>query len=191
MDSYSYQHCEGSLEQSLEQQLRQAAVRIRQLPECERRTLVSAEKTVSAVVDLLGTFLSLFKGNHWTMPEVRRVADARPDRVRLRSFLSVFEEVLSWYKAELRRAVYARPRCHSATVRCTVRSSLQPQRNCRQDPCRLRGPSRICLHLAWFHARFGPPDKREVGGKTTRHNSRHAAIRDVVSFILGVSFVRY
>jgi len=104
LETYSYEHREGSLEQSLERQLRRAGVRIRPLPEAEQRALVSSKENVSPVVDLLGTFLSLFKGNQWTMSEVQAAAEARPDRARLRSFLSVFEQVLSRYEAELRRS---------------------------------------------------------------------------------------
>jgi DNA helicase IV len=103
LETYSFQHREGYLEGYLEEQLRKAGVRVRRIGEEERRALVAAEKNVSPVVDLLGTFLSLFNSNQWTMPEVTTAADARPDRARLRSFLTVFEQVLARYEAELRR----------------------------------------------------------------------------------------
>ncbi len=102
VETYSYESQEGSLLAALESRLRTAGVVARPLPEAEVRALVGNDDTLSPVADLLGTFLSVYKGNGWTLEELRRTARAHPDSSRLFSFLQVFEALLERYEESLR-----------------------------------------------------------------------------------------
>jgi len=104
IETFHYELTEGRLQRCLGERLRDAGVRPRRISNEERDKIIKEGGYVRAVAGLLGTFLSLFKGNQWTVEGLKRAASERSDSYRVQSFLAVFALVFEKYEAELKAA---------------------------------------------------------------------------------------
>lgn len=98
VETYSHMKKDGILLQELERRLVALGVVLRPISASQLHELASTPENVTPVTRLVSSFLSLFKGNAWTMDEVRpRMTDERG-----RVFLSGFEQIMRRYDAALR-----------------------------------------------------------------------------------------
>lgn len=106
VETYHYEKLEGTLLHSLQAQLRAHGAVPRPLTDEGRRALIRRNRHhVTRIARLLGTFLGLYRGNEWTMGDVRARAAAHPrEGERFGAFLDVFERVLAAYEDALRAA---------------------------------------------------------------------------------------
>jgi DNA helicase-4 len=104
IETYSWQHSDGSLLPSLEKSLREAGVVFKPLSAEESREHLRKLGDVDRFSDLLGTFLRHARSNQREIAEMRNRADSRPDVARMRAFLDVFEPILKAYVDELTEA---------------------------------------------------------------------------------------
>ena len=92
METYSWQHRQGVLLETLRRRLEEAGVRFEQVP---RQTLVRqlAQEQISWLAGLLATFLNHVKSSRLSSDELGSRARQTGDRRRNESFLDVFEQV--------------------------------------------------------------------------------------------------
>ena len=103
IETYSWQHGDGSLLAELERRLREYGVRFEPVP--PERLLQNLRATVVSWLPLLlAAFLNLVKTAGLTMRELRQCASAPPlsGTVRSRAFLDLFERVWLRYEALLK-----------------------------------------------------------------------------------------
>lgn len=102
IETYSYQHTEGTLLPELERNLRQRGVRID--PRSEREVLERFNEAgvTTQLEGLLRSFLTLYKARRSTIQHLEQRTLGRKDEERLRAFTAVFEEVLKLYEQKLR-----------------------------------------------------------------------------------------
>ncbi len=100
VETFSYFHREGRLLKELEKALVAMGVVIGTISPAELGPLLQQKPIMDPFVQLLSSFLSLYKGNAWTQAEVdARVAAANDERAT--RFLAVFVAVLSKYQRSL------------------------------------------------------------------------------------------
>jgi DNA helicase-4 len=85
----------------LEQKLVECGVVLRPLSPDELRVAVERQLFVAPVAELFGTFLSLFKGNQWTLAELELSRLAIADRLRAEAFLRLFRHIYAQYEKAL------------------------------------------------------------------------------------------
>jgi DNA helicase-4 len=104
VESYSYEHREGRLLESLDQKLRALGVEPRPIPEEELRQALERRGEASRLVALLASFLNLFKSSQGSLEGLRRAAGSGSGARRALQFLDVFGEVLRRYESQLAEA---------------------------------------------------------------------------------------
>lgn len=104
VEFFAYEAMEGTLDTSIGGRLREAGIKPSPLSAEEVRDLVARPQRIDPLGSLLGTFLSLFKGNQWTLAEIRDVAAKHPHSARMIAFVDVFELVLAKYEEEVHSA---------------------------------------------------------------------------------------
>ena len=97
VETYSWQHRQGVLLETLRRRLEEAGVRFEQFP---RQTLVRqlAQEQTSWLAGLLATFLNHVKSGRLSSDELASRARQMGDRRRSESFLDVFEQVRACYQ---------------------------------------------------------------------------------------------
>jgi DNA helicase IV len=100
IETYSFDRMEGSLGRALEERLSTAGVRFSPLDSAEVKALLTPEER-SPVAPLLRAFLKLYKGNLWSMEEVRAQRAGGAYALRTGVFLDLFELVYGKYQDEL------------------------------------------------------------------------------------------
>ena len=97
VETYSWQHRQGVLLETLRRRLEEAGVRFEQVP---RQTLVRhlAQEQTSWLAGLLATFLNHVKSSRLSSDELGARARQNGDRRRNESFLDVFEQVRVCYQ---------------------------------------------------------------------------------------------
>ena len=97
VETYSWQHRQGTLLETLRRRLEEAGVRFEQVP---RQTLVRqlAQEQTSWLAGLLATFLHHVKSSRLSSDELGARAQQTGDRWRNESFLDVFEQVRTRYQ---------------------------------------------------------------------------------------------
>jgi DNA helicase-4 len=85
----------------LERRLVECGVVLRPLSPGELRQAAERQVFVAPIAELLGTFLSLFKGNQWTFAELELSRLVAADRPRAKAFLRVFQHIYAQYQKEL------------------------------------------------------------------------------------------
>ena len=97
VETYSWQHRQGILLETLRRRLEEAGVRFEQVP---RQTLVRqlAQEQTSWLAGLLATFLNHVKSSRLSSDELGSRARQTGDRRRNESFLDVFEQVRTRYQ---------------------------------------------------------------------------------------------
>ena len=97
VETYSWQHRQGVLLETLRTRLEEAGVRFEQVP---RQTLVRhlAQEQTSWLAGLLATFLNHVKSSRLSSDELGARARQNGDRQRNESFLDVFEQVRARYQ---------------------------------------------------------------------------------------------
>lgn len=101
VESYSSEASDGTLLATLEKNLRALGVPISPLPPEGVRALLTSEEVLSPFTQIVTAFLNLYKGNAWTLDEVRSRIKASDDQ-RAAKFLGVFEPVLERYEDSLK-----------------------------------------------------------------------------------------
>ena len=97
METYSWQHRQGVLLETLRMRLEKAGVRFAQVP---RQTLVRrlAQEQTSWLAGLLATFLNHVKSGSLSAETLRTRARETGDRRRNQGFLDVFDQVRARYQ---------------------------------------------------------------------------------------------
>jgi DNA helicase-4 len=104
VQTFSYQKADGTLFAELERQLRVHGVVPRPLTPDALAEVLSRDEVVEPIAHLLRSFLSLFKGNCFTLEEARRAASISSDPARSEAFLKVFAGIHARYEGTLRAA---------------------------------------------------------------------------------------
>jgi DNA helicase-4 len=111
VETFHHERAAGTLLGALKLRLRALGVVPRPVPPAAIRAAAEEQRLIEPVARLLGTFLSLYKGNLWTLAEIEAAAGvpADPehpvrDPARALAFLRVFRRVLARYEARLAAA---------------------------------------------------------------------------------------
>ena len=104
IETYSWQHREGSLLPSLESALREAGVVFKPLSPDDFLESLHKLKHVNRFSDLAATFLRHTRSTQLKPADLRAKAVSRRDASRMRAFLDVFESIHEAYESELARA---------------------------------------------------------------------------------------
>lgn len=98
LETYGYQHSEGTLLNNLIPQLEVRGVRFNKIPEEQLFERLKSLGEVSQFIVLLGRFLRLYKSSTNDIQMLRRVAGYYPYANRYNAFLDIFEPVLNDYQ---------------------------------------------------------------------------------------------
>lgn len=102
IETYSYQKHQGILTQSLEQQLQQAGVTFRPLPNNELLQQLNQFGLVSQFSQLLAQMLGLFKASGMTIKGLVSLGNQHEDHERMKAAAFLFEPIYGAYQQRLR-----------------------------------------------------------------------------------------
>lgn len=100
VETFSYQAFDRTLFVSLEAALRSHGVELRPIPPAAATALVRNQQVMQPFLELVRSFLKLFKGNAWTMDLVRKRVKEVND-LRAEKFVEVFAHIYRKYQATL------------------------------------------------------------------------------------------
>lgn len=104
LETYSYERMEGRLHASLREKItRLKGEAPTLLPDADLRELVGRPHVREPLVKLMARFITAFKGNQWSMGEVRATAASSAMGARANAFLDLFELVYEAYEQHLRQ----------------------------------------------------------------------------------------
>jgi DNA helicase IV len=103
IENYSYQRSDGTLLTSLDEMLLEAGVEYAPRYASEIRAAAENANYQTRFGDLVGTFLTHFRSNHWTISELMARAKRSGDPARCKAFLGVFDHIASLYEGMLRK----------------------------------------------------------------------------------------
>jgi len=105
-----YNFKEGNLEEILARELREARIELREVPlpdliaQRDEREAKSQESPLNPIVNLLASFLNLYRANNWTLCDLSdRLPASGTDRRRAEVFLDVFRGFLTRYEEKLEK----------------------------------------------------------------------------------------
>lgn len=100
VETFSRQVADGTVFSHLESELARHGVTIGAIAPEDLTALTRSTPVLDPFVDLLSSFLNLYKGNTWTQAELTERA-ARSGNTRAQRFVQVFQRVLSRYQDQL------------------------------------------------------------------------------------------
>lgn len=102
IETYSWEHFEGTWETDLASKLRVAGVELHPLSgDSLKNVMFNCGQAINRLGKLLITFLNLFESADTTVTNVKTLALSRPDVKRTFAFLDIFEEFFNRYKNAL------------------------------------------------------------------------------------------
>jgi DNA helicase-4 len=101
IETYSYEHQEGTWEESLRARLQEQGVSFRPMEAKVFQRLLDDTKVTNRFTSLVTTFINLYKSGRLEMEDLKRKADGAHDSARARAFLDVFERIYALYQDHL------------------------------------------------------------------------------------------
>ena len=98
LETYSYQHSEGTLIEDLRPQLEVRGVQFHKIPEELVFDRLKSLGEVTQFIGLVAKFLRLFKSSTFTVQDLREKASKYPYAQRYQAFLNIFEPLLDDYE---------------------------------------------------------------------------------------------
>lgn len=102
LETYSYEHDEGTLLKNLESKLQERGVSLEPISSDEVLKVFRESDEVTLFANLVAKFLNLFKASGQSLQEVRKTAETYRDPGRAQAFLDLFEPILELYQSELK-----------------------------------------------------------------------------------------
>lgn len=102
VETYSYEHDEGTLIRGLEAKLLEHGVELKPIPAEEALRTFRESGEVTLFANLIAKFLNLFKASGKSIQEIREAAKSYGDPQRAQAFLDLFEPILELYQSELK-----------------------------------------------------------------------------------------
>ena len=102
VETYSYEHDEGTLIRGLEAKLLKYKVEFKPIPTEEALRTFRESGEVTLFANLIAKFLDLFKASGKSIQEIREAAKSYGDPRRAQAFLDLFEPILKLYQSELK-----------------------------------------------------------------------------------------
>lgn len=103
LENYSYQRSEGTLLTHLDEALRGAGVVYKPRNANEVRAAAKDTDYQTRFGDLVGTFLTHYRSNNWTIAALSARASRSDDPARNKAFLNVFDHIASLYENTLKK----------------------------------------------------------------------------------------
>jgi len=102
VETYSYEHRNGTWQTNLKKKLRNEGVRFNPISRETLKEAILKTEFTNRFTKLSATFLQLFKGGALTTDEIKAKAKGTSDELRVTAFLVLFEQIFSMYESELK-----------------------------------------------------------------------------------------